>query len=53
MGISLKTEPLPTEFTPEQQRSGGGHYQQRDQLLPIHIGKITPKSAHATRDLQK
>jgi hypothetical protein len=53
MRISLKTKTLATKQAPEQQYSGGGNYQQRDQLLPIHAGKITPKSAGATRDLRK
>jgi hypothetical protein len=52
MGVSLKTEARATKFAPEQQHGGEGNYQQRDQLLPIHGGKITPKSQRATRDLQ-
>jgi hypothetical protein len=52
MSVSLKTETRATQFAPKQQRSGEGNYQQRDQLLPIHGGKITPKSPRATRDLQ-
>jgi hypothetical protein len=49
--VSLETETLATKFAPEQQHRGDGNYQQRDQLLPIHGGKITPKCRCATKDL--
>jgi len=51
VSISLETETVTAQFTPEQQRGGEGNYQQRDQLLPIHAGKITPKCSRATKDL--
>jgi hypothetical protein len=53
VSISLKTEAWAAKFAPEQQRGGEGNYQQRDQLLPIHAGKITPKSRCATKDLRR
>jgi hypothetical protein len=52
MSVPLKTESRASKFAPEQQHRGDGNYQQRDQLLPIHAGKITPKSPGATRDFQ-
>jgi len=51
MRVSLKTKTSATKSAPEQQHGGEGNYQQRDQLLPIHDGKITPKFLCATRDL--
>jgi hypothetical protein len=51
VGVSLETETLATKFAPEQQHRGEGNYQQRDQLLPIHAGKITLKCRCATKDL--
>jgi hypothetical protein len=52
MCVSLKTESLATQCSPDQQYSGGGNYQQRDQLLPVHGVKITPNSRRATRDFK-
>src|SRR5579859_4806037 len=51
MSISLKTEALATKPLPNQHYCGEGNYTQRDQLLPIHGGKITPKIGCATKDL--
>jgi hypothetical protein len=53
MGVALKTEPMAAELLTQQQYRRRGHYEQRDQLLPIHGGKITPKTGGATRDLKK
>jgi hypothetical protein len=52
MSVSLEAKRPATKSAPEQQNSGGGNYQQRDQLLPVHDGKITPKSARATKDFK-
>jgi hypothetical protein len=52
MRVSLKTEPLAAKFAPEQEHRGKDDNQQRDQLLPIHDGKITSKSRSATKDLR-
>jgi hypothetical protein len=52
MRISLETKPSTTIPAPEHQYGGEGNYRQRDQLLPIHAGKITLKSCRATRYLR-
>src|SRR6478736_5222837 len=53
MRVSLKTETRAPKLAGHQRASSDGNYQQRDQLLPIHGGKITSKSAHATKDFGK
>ena len=48
MRIALKTEFAPAKLTAEQPRGCGDDNRQRNQLLPIHCGKITRKSGSAT-----
>jgi hypothetical protein len=43
MSVTLEAETTATQFPAEQQHGRASNYQQRDQLLPIHAVKITPK----------
>jgi hypothetical protein len=52
MGGSLKTELARAKSAPQQQSCRGTDNHQRNQLLPIHVRKITSKSPHATNDLE-
>jgi hypothetical protein len=51
MRVSLKAESAAAKSTPQQHRYCGRYNRQRNQLLPIHGRKITPKSPGATNHL--